>query len=63
MALVISGLISFTNSIFNKLITKLGIFYKLERRTFYNIEVAKNISVVQFLNTALIPFGLSYYFA
>ena len=63
MALGLSGLISITNTLFIELITNLVVYYKLERRIFYIIEVAKNISVIQFLNTALMPFGLSYYFA
>lgn len=40
---------------------KLAEFYKLERRTYYNIEIAKGLSVILFINSALIPFAIQYY--
>lgn len=43
-AIILSGFITISNLLFNELVKRLGVFYRLERRTHYNIEVAKGIS-------------------
>jgi len=45
IAVSLSGFIAISNALFYELMMELGVFFKLERRTYYNIEVAKGISV------------------
>ena len=45
IAVSLSVLVSIGNSIFRELMVYLGNFFKFERRTYFNIEVAKGNSI------------------
>ena len=55
---MLSTFITVCNVFLKKFSYFLGEYSRFERRTQYNIEVAKGIAISQFINSAIIPFML-----